>query len=186
MNYNQISIGLIGNLNAETTAERQEFIQLFGQLWLTSVFHFIARDGEDGSMLFHFVNPYDWDLPADIVGVVYYQRVLNNRQANDKLTTIENATVTKGDFVCALSTAVLDPDLNFIQTIDISQITTVAGTKIWLGVANATLTDAYEPFSTALNSSFFDRAQSQATSRAIQLGTMASNAARVRPANSNW
>lgn len=186
MNYNQFTILLLGNLNAETSAERLAFIQLFGQLWLTSVFHMTERVTEAGAIAFHFVNPYDWDLPTNITGVVHYSRVLNNRQANNKLTTIENATVTKGDFVAALSTASLDADLNYIQSIDISDITTVADTKIWIGVSNATLTDAYTPFSTALNAAYFDRAQSQAVSRGVQQGVIANNVQKALPPNANW
>jgi len=186
MNQNFFTILLLGNLNTATTAQQEAFIQLFGQLWLTSTLHLVQKVSATGIRLFTFHNPWDWDLPTDVAGVVEYNRVLNNTMANNKITTIENATVTKGDFVCALSTAVLDKDMNFQQTIDISEITTVADTKIWLGVSNSTLTDAYDPFSNAIARVFFNRDNAQQlrslTQIAVNNATVNTMALR-RPAN---
>lgn len=155
---NQLSINLAGNINAQSATDIANFIDAFANLYNQAVQHSVIRQGLNGAIEFLFISPFDFDFPADVSAVVEYDKNEADSLCREILTTNQKPILEAGDMVVALSVNSLESELNDYRTIDISEITTVANTKIWIGYAASSQgTTGYTPFSTAIGARYFSR-----------------------------
>lgn len=183
---NQYTLILLGNLMGATADQINDFLDMFSNLYFQSTTKIFTKVSATGIMTFQFFCPNRVPVAATVAGIYETNITYEDSDATTVNTTIQKTNVVQGDGIIALADTSLESELRNWKVIDISEITTVAGAKIWIGAASGTAqVGVYDPFVDALDFKIFERGTTQATQARVMQQAVAMTGNILQPSGYN-
>lgn len=149
---NIYSVIVLADVATATATEESNFMGFVCPLFLTAANHTVFKD-ENDVVYMQFETDYRFTVPADAAGIVEYKTVALDTRSTKILTTLDKATLWKGDICFILSAA------NHDHEVEDNIVIELPTTKLIIGQAADSQSEFYTPFSGAVASRIFDRAK---------------------------